>query len=150
MIVEDVMSKSLKTVTPETSMLKVVSMMSLYRLSGLPVVTDTNKLVGFISERDVFINLFPSLEDLMNNRASIDMGEAMTKYREVIGWQVDALMTKQVISIEPDQPILKAASTMISHKFRRIPVTVGDRLVGMLSLGDVHKAIYMANVTDEA
>lgn len=150
MIVEDVMSKSLKTVNPETPMIKVVSMMSLYRLSGLPVVTDTNKLVGFISERDVFIKLFPSLEDLMNNQASINMSEAMSMYKEVIGRKVEALMTKQVISIAPDQPILKAASTMICHKFRRIPVTVGGRLVGMLSLGDVHKAIYMANVTDNA
>mgnify|MGYP002635029243 CR=1 FL=1 len=53
MLVEDVMSRSLKTVNPDTPLAEVVSMMCLYRLSGIPVVEDDNKLVGFISERDV-------------------------------------------------------------------------------------------------
>ena len=43
--------------------------------------------------------------------------------------------------------ILKAASLMASKRFRRIPVADGDVLVGMLSLGDVHKAIFHQNVS---
>lgn len=36
---------------------------------------------------------------------------------------------------------------MAGNRFRRIPVANGDELVGMLSLGDVHKAIFHANIT---
>ncbi|MBT3203937.1 MAG: CBS domain-containing protein [Gammaproteobacteria bacterium] len=147
MLVEDVMSTSLKTVTPETSMAEVVSMMCLYRLSGIPVVEDNNKLVGFISERDVLDPMFPKLEDMMDGLAAIDMTAALDKYSNVvIGMTVSDLMTNSVISVGPDLEILKAAAKMVGNKFRRIPVAVGDRLIGMLSLGDVHKSIYMEHV----
>ena len=147
MLVEDIMSSSLKTVTPETPMSEVVTMMCLYRLSGIPVVEDSNKLVGFISERDVMDPMFPKMEDMMDGgMATIDMTAALGKYADVVGMKVADLMTKSVISVEPDLEILKAASKMVGNKFRRIPVAVGDRLIGMLSLGDVHKSIYLEHV----
>lgn len=146
MLVEDIMSTSLKTVNPDTPMSEVVSMMCLYRLSGIPVVEDDNKLVGFISERDVLGPMFPKIEDMMNSMATVDMTAALDQYSEVVGMTVADLMTKSVISVDPDLEILKAASKMVGNKFRRIPVSVGDRLIGMLSLGDVHKSIYIEHV----
>lgn len=143
MLVEDVMTSALKTVTPDTPMAEVVSMMCLYRLSGIPVVEDDNKLVGFISERDVMDPMFPKMEDMMDGMATVDMTDALNKYSQVVGMKVDTLMTKSVISVGPDMEILKAAARMVGNRFRRIPVAVGDRLIGMLSLGDVHKAIYI-------
>ena len=146
MLVEDVMSTSLKTVNPDTPMAEVVSMMCLYRLSGIPVVEDDNKLVGFISERDVLDPMFPKMEDMMDSMATIDMTAALDKYSDVVEMTVADLMTKSVISVGPDMEILKAASRMVGNRFRRIPVAVGDRLLGMLSLGDVHKSIYLEHV----
>jgi len=143
MIVEDVMTTSLKIVNPDTPMSEVVSMMCLYRLSGIPVVEDDNKLVGFISERDVLDPMFPKMEDMMDGMAAIDMTAALGKYSNVVGMKVNELMTTQVITVGPDMEILKAAAKMVGNKFRRIPVSVGDRLIGMLSLGDVHKSIYI-------
>jgi CBS domain-containing protein len=56
-------------------------------------------------------------------------------------------MTENVITVSPDMHILKAATFMVRHKFRRIPVADAGNLVGMLSLGDVHKAIFQANLS---
>jgi len=118
-------------------------MMCLYRLSGIPVVEDNNKLVGFISERDVLDPMFPKMEDMMDGMATLDMTAALSKYSDVASMTVSDLMTKSVISVGPDMEILKAAAKMVGNRFRRIPVSVGDRLIGMLSLGDVHKSIYL-------
>lgn len=148
MLVEDVMSSSLKTVTPDTPMSEVVSMMCLYRLSGIPVVEDDNKLVGFIAERDVLDPMFPKMEDVVDGMARLDMTAALGKYKNVVGMKVSDLMTKSVITVGPDVEILKAAAKMVGNRFRRIPVAVGDRLVGMLSLGDVHKSIYLQHAKD--
>ena len=144
MMVEDVMTTSLKTVTPDTPMSEVVTMMCLFRLSGIPVVEDDNKLVGMIAERDVLDPLFPTLEDMLDGGATpaMDVETALGKYNDVTGKMVRDLMTKNVITVSPDMQILKAAARMVGRRFRRIPVAVGDRLVGMLSLGDVHKALY--------
>ncbi len=146
MLVEDVMSTSLKTVNPDTPMSEVVSMMCLYRLSGIPVVEDDNKLVGFVSERDVMDPMFPKLEDMMDGMSTVDMTAALEKYSDVVALTVSDLMTPSVITVGPDMEVLKAAARMVGNKFRRIPVSVGDRLIGMLSLGDVHKSIYLQHV----
>ena len=146
MQVKDIMSRSVKTVSPDTRLIEVVSLMCLYRYSGIPVV-EGGKLIGIISEKDVLHSLLPSLEDLMDNMSTIDFDALMKNYGSVVKKTVADLMTHKVMTVSPDMHILKAASVMAGNRFRRIPVASGGELVGMLSLGDVHKAIFHANIT---
>ena len=75
--------------------------------------------------------------------------EAMESgYSEVVNLKVSDLMTTGVIGVSEDMPVLKATSIMVRNRFRRIPVIDGDRLVGMMSLGDVHKAIFKKAIAD--
>ena len=145
MLVQDVMSRSVRTVTPDTSLVEVVSLMCLYRYSGLPVVED-DRLVGMIAEKDVLSKMFPSLEELMEGMASIDFDEMAGRYKDVVKLKVSDVMTENPITVSPDWHILRAAAAMARYKFRRIPVARDGELVGMLSLGDVHKAIFHANL----
>ena len=145
MLVKDVMSCGVRTVTPETPLAEVVSLMCLYRYSGLPVV-EGSRLVGIIAEKDVLGTMFPSLEDLMEGMASINLDEMMGRYQDVVKLKVADVMTGSPKTVLPDMHVLRAAAVMARYKFRRIPVADGDTLVGMLSLGDVHKAIFHANL----
>lgn len=142
MLVKEVMTKSVKGVFVDTPMSNVVSMMCLYRISGLPVVDKDNQLIGFVAEKDVLHHLFPSLEDLMSNMATINYDELFDQYKDVFHLKVKDLMVNNVVAVAPDMHILKATSVMVKHKFRRIPVAEGNKLVGMLSIGDVHKAAF--------
>jgi len=141
MLVQDIMTTNLRTLTSDKKLGEVVSLMCIYRYSGIPVVDD-GKLVGMVSESDVLGRMFPKLEDLMDNMSSVNYDELMLKYADVVSIQVKDVMSPVVISVKPDVHILQAASMMVGRKFRRIPVAVGDELVGMLSMGDVHKSIY--------
>ena len=143
MKVEDIMTTNLRTVTSDKKLGEVVSLMCIYRYSGIPVVDD-GKLVGTVSESDVLGKMFPKLEDLMGSMSSVDYDAQMSHYSEVVHIAVKDVMTKVVITVKPDMHILQAASVMVGRKFRRIPVAVGDKLVGMVSMGDVHKAIYQS------
>jgi len=145
MLVKDVMSRSARSVTPDTSLVEVVSLMCLYRYSGLPVV-ENGRLVGIIAEKDVLSRLFPSLDELMGGMASIDLDETMGRYKEVVKLKVSDVMTTDPVSVPSDMHVLRAAAVMARHKFRRIPVADNGMLAGMLSLGDVHKAIFHANI----
>ncbi|MDH3342345.1 MAG: CBS domain-containing protein [Gammaproteobacteria bacterium] len=135
------MTTNLRTVTSDKKLGEVVSLMCIYRYSGIPVVDD-GKLVGTVSESDVLGKMFPKLEDLMGNMASVNYDDLMGQYSNVVHVKVKDVMTPTVITIKPDMHILQAASMMCGRKFRRIPVAIGDELVGMVSMGDVHKAIY--------
>jgi len=147
MQVKDIMSQSVKTVTPVTPIAEVVSLMCLYRYSGLPVI-DNEKLVGIIAEKDILHHLLPDVEELMGNLSAIDFNGLIRDYSGMMKLQVSDLMTSSVASVPPGMHILKAAALMAGRRFRRIPVAENDRLVGMLSLGDVHKAIFHANISE--
>ncbi len=151
MQVKEIMTCSVRSVRPDTKVLEVASLMCLYRFHGLPVVEDENmRLVGLIAEKDVLHTLFPTLESLMaEGMGNVDLDKEMKKYKDVLSRSVSELMTRNPIVVSPDMHILRAATVMVRNRFRRIPVAEDGILVGMLSLGDVHKAIFHANVTSQ-
>ncbi|MEA1888358.1 MAG: CBS domain-containing protein [Pseudomonadota bacterium] len=148
MQVKDIMSSSVKTVTPDTKLVEVASLMCLYRYSGLPVVDDDNNLLGIVAEKDLLHKLFPSLDDLMEGFASIDLDEMMGQYKSVLTLKVSDVMSKAVKTVPPEMHILRAATVMVRHRFRRIPVAEDGCVIGMLSLGDIHKAIFHKNLAE--
>jgi CBS domain-containing protein len=142
------MSTWVRTVKPDTKVIEVASLMCMYRFQGLPVVDDEDNLVGIIAERDVLQSLFPSLDRLMSEGMhSVDLDKELARYGEVLDLDVSDLMTPKPVAVDPDMHLLRAATIMVRHNFRRIPVTRDGKLLGMLSLGDVHKAIFHANIT---
>jgi len=146
--VSDAMSTSVRSVKPDTKVVEVASLMCLYRFHGLPVVDDYDRLVGVITEKDMLQSLFPSLDRLMSEGMhSVDLDKELARYGSVLELLVSDLMTENPVSVDPDMHLLRAATVMVRHNFRRLPITRDEKLVGMLSLGDVHKAIFHANIT---
>ena len=145
MNVEDIMTTNVRTVSSDKKLGEVVSLMCIYRYSGIPVVDD-EKLVGTVSESDVLGRMFPKLEDLMSGMSAVDYDKQLEQYGDVVSVTVKDVMSPVVISVKPDMHILQAASIMVGRKFRRIPVADGDKLIGMVSMGDVHKAIYQSTL----
>ncbi|HDN26231.1 MAG TPA: CBS domain-containing protein [Thioploca sp.] len=143
MLVKEIMTRAVKTITPETRLQEVASLMCLNRFSGLPVVEGDDKLLGILAERDVLRYLFPSIEDVMGGMSSLDFDSMEGDYKKILEKKAADMMTPGAITVSPDMPILKAVSVMARHNFRRIPVAEGDKLVGMISLGDIHRAIFM-------
>jgi CBS domain-containing protein len=140
MIVEEIMSVNVKTVTPDQLVKDIALIMIMDNISGAPVVDDDNNLVGIISEKDILQHMFPKLEEVMSTH--VDFEHMETHYMDTMNVKISEVMTYGVDSIDLDMPCLKAASTMWLRKYRRIPVTKEGKLVGIVSIGDVHRAIF--------
>jgi CBS domain-containing protein len=148
MLVRDIMTRTPRTVSPDAKLLEVASIMCLYRIPALPVVDADGKLVGNISEMDLLKNLLPTMDDIVAGDAVLEIERMIPNYSASMAKRVSDIMVKHPVSVAPDQHVLKATAKMTSHRFRRIPVTDGDgRLVGVMSLGDVHKAIFQSHLT---
>jgi CBS domain-containing protein len=148
MKVRDAMTTSVRSVKADDKVMDVASLMCLYRFHGLPVVDEANRLIGVIAEKDVLHSLFPTIEKLIaEGMHSVDLDREMGRYKDVLERTVAELMTKNPISVDPEMHLLRAATVMVKHNFRRIPIAENGKLVGMLTLGDVHKAIFHANLT---
>ncbi len=148
MLVKEIMTTGVKSVKPDTLVKDVAMLMCLQSISGAPVVDDDNNIVGIISEKDVLQHMFPDIGELMGEGVKPDF-EAMEKeYHGTMEKKVKELMTGNPETVSPDIPCLKAASIMWLRRFRRIPVAENGKLVGIISLGDVHKAIFRASLLD--
>ncbi len=142
MQVRDTMTTDVKTCKADTPIKDIATLMCFNKISGLPVVDDDNNVVGIISEKDILCSMFPDMKELLDSGAKADFEEMEKDYASVMGKTVDDLMTRVVASVSPDMPILRAASMMWLRKIRRIPVTENNKLVGIISMGDVHKSVF--------
>ena len=147
MLIKEIMTRAVKSITPDTRLQEVASLMCLHRFSSLPVTEDNDKLVGILAERDVLRYLFPSIQDIMQGMGSMDFEKMENDYQKILPLKAADLMIPNVITVDPEMPILKGVSVMAKNNFRRIPVAeenkTGKKLLGIISLGDIHRAIFM-------
>jgi CBS domain-containing protein len=120
---EDCMVRELVTVRPETDAYDAISLLLKHRISGMPVVDDSGKLVGVLSERDCLKTLFDA------------------QYHNLPTALVKDLMSVELETIRPDTDVLKIAELFLQGRFRRLPVVDKGQLVGQVSRRDVLRVI---------
>jgi CBS domain-containing protein len=149
MLVKDVMSKNVITISPEESISDAIEKMAKNNISGL-IVVDNNKVVGVISESDVLKVLgseFPEIKASANLTFSIllllESGVKMIREMKKIGkLKVKDVMSKKVFFVKPEDTILEAARMMSKKDVRRLPVIDEDgKLVGVISRTDILRAL---------
>lgn len=146
----EIMTAKVKTAPPEASIADVARLMVLNRISGIPVV-DNGILMGIVSEKDVLRSIYPSYQEFIESAASTrNLEEMEERYQDVTRMKAKTIMTKAVATVSPDTPILKAASLMIRKKVRRLPVVDDqERVVGIVTQGDVHLAVFERQFADQ-
>ncbi len=144
MKVIDVMTHTPLTCREDDTLRQVTEKMVMRRCGSVPVVDDENNLKGIVTIRDTMLPLYPNfgeyVHDAVHARDFEDMEE---NYKKVMCMKVKEVMTEHPMSIEMDKPVLKAASFMGVKNFRRMPVTQDGKLMGMVSIGDIARGLYI-------
>jgi len=140
MKVQDAMSKKIDYTTPKAKLIDVSKLIFDHHINGLPVLKN-KKLVGFITERDILFQFYPSLEEYMErptNEANFEKMEK--KISAIFQMRADKIMSKKIITVTPETPLLEAQSLMFVSKVGRLPVLdKKKKLVGIISKGDIFK-----------
>jgi CBS domain-containing protein len=135
----EIMTSTIHSVRPSDPVRKVVGLLCKHRISGVPVVDGKGRLAGLISERDVLEAMYPDRPELRQRRAGTPGGRGE---REIGSIASSEIMVREVITAAPDTDILRLASMMAVNKIRRIPIVEEGRLIGIVSQGDVYRAIF--------
>ena len=123
MKVSDILrEKNIKVITtnPDETIHRAMEILITNKISCLPVLDTDNNLIGIISDKDIFKAVF---ED-QHGFASAT---------------VDALMSRDLIVGLPDDDISYISGVMTQNRIRHIPVVEKDKLIGLVSLGDIVK-----------
>lgn len=147
MLVKEIMNRNVKVAHPETPVREIAVTMCFNKISGVPVIDDDNNIKGVISEKDILNAMYPNVDEFMQAGA-FDFEKIENEYTDVLGRQVKDIMKPGLFTVSSEDPILKAVSIMCAKKIRRIPVADGGKLVGIVSIGDVHKAIFQKHLDE--
>jgi len=119
------MSEKPITVHPDTLMLEARQRMLLARIRHL-VVTEGEGVAGIVTDRDIRLNL-PS------PATNLSMWEVNFLLAKLT---VGDVMTRAVVLVDPKRSAAEAAQIMLTHKISALPVTEGERLVGIITESD--------------
>lgn len=151
MNVEEVMSTGLLTVREDEDVRTAVEKMVARHCGAIPVVDEQQRLVGIVTIRDIVLPLYPNCGQYIHDEVHTHyFTEMESEYAQVLNRRASEVMTPRPMSVAPEDPVLKAASYMGVKNLRRMPVTENGRLVGMVSIGDINRALFMEYVNQVA
>ena len=118
MQVRELMNPNVVTIEPTSSAALASRLLSRHNVGSLPVCTPDKRLRGMVTDRDIVLRCVAAEED-----------PAQTPVKDI--------MTRRPAVVTPQTDCRAAAQLMSRHQVRRLPVVEGDKLVGIVSLGDL-------------
>ena len=116
MNIRDVMTPNPTSVSPDDSIQNAARIMRDEDTGAVPVV-ENGRPVGIVTDRDIVV------------RAVAENSQLNRPVREIV--------TGNVVAARPDMSTREAAELMSEHQVRRLPVVENERLVGIVSIGDL-------------
>jgi acetoin utilization protein AcuB len=123
------MSRDVEVISPEASLSEAIRRMSHRRIRRL-VIMDKGAIVGMVCHRDL-VNAFPD---------DINPFSPLAIDREVATGNVATIMKHPVITVEYDRPIEHAARLMTERHIGCLPVTMANKLAGIITESDIFRA----------
>ncbi len=112
-------SQDVVTITPDAGVKDLIALLAEHNVGALIVSADGETVDGIVSERDVVRHLHHA-GTVVNNT-------------------VEAIMTSEVATCERDTQLDDLMKVMTERRIRHVPVVEGDKLVGIVSIGDIVK-----------
>jgi len=109
------------SVGPKTPVREVAAVLKKYRIGTALVLDGEQKIAGVLSERDIVRGIAASGAGLLEQSA-------------------DTIMTREVITADPDDNMMSVMACMTECRIRHLPVVEYDQVLGLISIGDVIKA----------
>ena len=125
----DVMTTNVITINGDATIEQAIALLLEFRISGTPVIDDQQRLVGIISEYQLLEAVYTP---------------------EIKKQRVQESMTKDVMTVGEDATLSEMANLFILHRIRRIPVVRDDKVVGIVTRGDLLRHTVTADETSEA
>ena len=144
MIARDIMQSRFHTLHPQNTIAEAVQLFQTVtesekkKVFGLMVTDENDHLVGMLSMYDILIFIQPKHAHIWGEFEDIDPSELYEeRLARVQSMLVGDIMTTEVVTTTPDAHVMVIADIMIKKHIRRLPVTDGQEVVGIVYVSDV-------------
>lgn len=147
---KDVMTTKLVTAEPETPIRDIAKLMLMHRISGIPIVDKSERVLGMISEGD----LMQRPESETERKASwwleavFAPRDKAADYVKAHGTKAGDVMTRNVLAVDEDMSVRDVARLLEEHRFKRVPVVRDGKLVGIISRANLLHGLVAAGADE--
>jgi CBS domain-containing membrane protein len=140
MPVRDIMTTDVVTTRRDTDLHEAARILSEHRISGMPVVDDSNRVIGVISEADLLVLAGLKREHTFKDVLRTILGQPVREAKS--GSVVGDIMSFPPLTSKADDPVGEVAKIFDARRIKRLPVVDdGGRLLGIISRADIVRAI---------
>ena len=149
---QDIMTRDVTTVSPDTSVRDIAALMMEKHISGVPVLTDNGKIIGMVSQSDLLHRAEVGTERKHKwwFRTFADSDALAREYAKAHGLKAHDIMSRYVVSVRDDAELRDVADILDSHRIKRVPVVQEGRLVGIITRGDLVRALSQVQISKAA
>lgn len=140
---EDIMTREVVTVRPETPVGELARLFSERGISGAPVVDAEGTLLGVVTETDLMRRIAAATDAKPGWLGGLfqDPAGLARRYARSHGRTAQDVMTPEPMTLGPDVPIARVAKLLEERDIRRVPIVAAGRLLGVVSRADLLKAV---------
>ncbi|MCX5685909.1 MAG: CBS domain-containing protein [Candidatus Omnitrophica bacterium] len=137
MLVKDIMTKDVITVSPDSMLKDVGKILREKRISGIPVIETGGKIAGIVTVNDILriLEEIYQWQDLEKNATGLNLSDLVGKER--LNTKVKSIMTKNVYTLDENKDVGEAMRLMFTKKIHTIPITKNGLLVGVIGKRDI-------------
>lgn len=125
---------------------------STHLVSDLMVVDEQNNFIGVLSEGDLIRAVIPNIDEIIKIREG-KFQKAFSLFlangKKYANRVIDPYVLRNIITLEPGDDLLKAATVMVTRYIRRLPVVSSKELLGTVSCAEICYHIFHANDDSE-
>ena len=143
MSASDVMTRNVASIGRDAPIGDAIRLMLDHRISGLPVVDGSGKVVGMLTEGDLLRRAETQTERQRPRWLELLLGPGRLadEYVRTHGRKVGEIMTEDLVSVAEDTPLAEIVQLMERRRIKRLPVLRGDALVGIVTRADLMRAL---------
>jgi CBS domain-containing protein len=143
---KDIMTKKVITVTPDTSIEKLASILVTSEISGVPVVDDTGALFGLVTENDLITQNkrlhIPTVVSFLDAAIYLESSKKFEQeVKRLTATTVGEICTRKVVTISEDTSVVDIATIMAEKKVHLLPVVKSGKVTGIVGKRDMVKAV---------
>ncbi len=143
---KELMSSEIISVTENTSIPELASLLSTHKINGVLVMNDHDELIGVVTESDLIdqnkkIHI-PTVLTLLDSFIYLERpGKMEEELKKMTGTVVKDIISKELITVQEDTPLDELATIMAEKKVHTLPVLSGKKLIGVIGKADIIKTI---------
>jgi CBS-domain-containing membrane protein len=143
---KDIMTRDVVTVTPDSSIEELSSLLVQNEISGVPVVDEGGALIGIVTENDLISRNkrlhIPTVVSFLDAAIYLESSKKFEQeVKRMAATKVGDICNRKVVSITQDTTVVDIATIMDEKKVHLLPVVTAGKIVGIVGKRDVLKAI---------